>query len=137
MEGRDGREEGIAGRDGRAIDDGSRVQRAGGGDGSWVQSAVRRKRMNGVDEIRCDASRRRGGMNESVGGPDVRHTWQKRRWMQPLAPPRAPLQGIMTETPGRALSKKGIHVYTYLLSFLLTFLLSFCLSYLFCFSLLL
>ena len=41
-----------------------------------------------------------------------------------LPPPRAPLQGIMTETPGRASSKKGIHVYTYFfLSFFLSFLL--------------
>ena len=41
-----------------------------------------------------------------------------------LPPPRAPLQGIMTETPGRASSKKGIHVYTYFfLSFFLTFFL--------------
>ena len=46
-----------------------------------------------------------------------------------LPPPRAPLQGIMTETPGRASSKKGIHVYTYLLTFFLSYFLSSFLSF--------
>ena len=58
-------------------------------------------------------------LNEFLGhgpGPDA----PRRRC---LPPPRAPLQGIMTETPGRASSKKGIHVYTYLLSFFLCFFL--------------
>ena len=56
------------------------------------------------------------------------------RWTPPLPPPpRAPLQGIMTETPGRASSKKGIHVYTYFLSFLLCFFHCFLLTFFHCF----
>ena len=53
-----------------------------------------------------------------------------------LPPPRAPLQGIMTETPGRASSKKGIHVYTYFflclfVSFFLSLFLSMCCFFLY------